>query len=86
MTRRLLAAALALAGAVSPARSEMPPLDPQQERDYIAILRADRAGCADQFDVARLQVESLRRAVEAHDAAVDAWWRAYTGLDRAEKK
>jgi hypothetical protein len=75
---RLLIAAALMIAALATATAQ--PVDPQQLADYIAMLLNDRAQQMHQLDALRLQLEQQKRACADHDAAVDAYWRAYTGL------
>ncbi len=87
--RTLGAAVLLIAALLAPiaARADDPPMTPQQMETYLGVLFGDRASQQLQIDRLRLQVEDLRReedemrrAAAAHDAAVDRYWREYTGL------
>ena len=84
---RRLALASAIVLVAKAALAQVPPVVDQtsaeQLRDYVDVLSADRAAYQREADRLRLQLIGHERARQDHDAAVDAYWRRYTGLDKA---
>ena len=57
-------------------------LTPAQLSAYVAILKQDRAASAEQIDLLRLAIQEQRKAFVEHEAAIDSYWKAWTGLDK----
>ena len=82
---RVLLAAVAGTLAIGTGWAQQPssgPMSMAQLQDYVAILMADRQSYAAQIDQLRLQLEEQRRQAAERDAAVDRYWRQWTGLDK----